>query len=53
MGALRPGGASVREYEFIYIIQPDAMPEREQEIHGRGTSTLCFAPWGSRILKPA
>jgi small subunit ribosomal protein S6 len=25
----------VREYEFVYVIQPDATPEREAEIHQR------------------
>ncbi len=58
MGALRPGGASVREYEFIYIIQPDAMPEREQEIHNRVDGIISQAAgthllrddWGKRKL---
>ncbi len=25
----------MREYEFVYVIQPDALPEREAEIHQR------------------
>mgnify|MGYP003444833840 CR=1 FL=1 len=25
----------MREYEFVYVIQPDATPEREAEIHQR------------------
>jgi len=48
----------VREYEFIYIIQPDAMPEREQEIHDRVDGVISQAAgthllrddWGKRKL---
>jgi small subunit ribosomal protein S6 len=48
----------VREYEFVYIIQPDATPEREKEIHSRldeavarseGT-VLLRDDWGKRRL---
>ncbi len=48
----------MREYEFVYIIQPDATPEREKEIHSRldeavarseGT-VLLRDDWGKRRL---
>jgi small subunit ribosomal protein S6 len=48
----------VREYELVYIIQPDATPEREKEIHSRldeavarseGT-VLLRDDWGKRKL---
>jgi small subunit ribosomal protein S6 len=48
----------VREYELIYIIQPDATPEREKEIHSRidegiaraGGTFLLRDDWGKRKL---
>jgi small subunit ribosomal protein S6 len=48
----------VREYEFIYIIQPDATPEREKEIQARvekeivagGGQILLWDDWGKRKL---
>ncbi len=48
----------MREYEFVYIIQPDATPEREAEIHGRldqiieaaGSQVLLRDDWGKRKL---
>jgi small subunit ribosomal protein S6 len=48
----------VREYELVYLIQPDATPEREKEIHSRldeavarseGT-VLLRDDWGKRRL---
>ncbi len=38
----------MREYELIYVIQPDATEEREAEIHGRIDQTIERA--GSRVL---
>jgi small subunit ribosomal protein S6 len=48
----------VREYELVYIIQPDATPEREKEIHtrlddalARSEGTLLLRDdWGKRRL---
>jgi small subunit ribosomal protein S6 len=48
----------VREYELIYVIQPDATPEREKEIHSRlddaiarsGGTVLLRDDWGKRRL---
>ncbi len=48
----------MREYEFIYIIQPDATPEREKEIQSRvekeivagGGQILLWDDWGKRKL---
>ena len=48
----------MREYELIYVIQPDASEEREQEIHGRADSAiqggqgliLLRDDWGRRKL---
>ena len=48
----------MREFELIYVIQPDATPEREQEIHGRadrviedaGSRVLLWEDWGKRKL---
>jgi small subunit ribosomal protein S6 len=48
----------VREYELVYIIQPDATPEREKEIHSRiddaiaraGGTFLLRDDWGKRKL---
>jgi small subunit ribosomal protein S6 len=48
----------VREYELIYVIQPDATAEREQEIHARtdgliasgGAQVLLRDDWGKRKL---
>jgi small subunit ribosomal protein S6 len=48
----------VREYEFIYIIQPDATSEREAEIHSKvdevvsraGATHLLRDDWGKRKL---
>jgi small subunit ribosomal protein S6 len=49
----------VREYELIYVIQPDATPEREQEIHSRADEfiegsgsarVLLRDDWGKRKL---
>jgi small subunit ribosomal protein S6 len=48
----------VREYEFIYIIQPDAASERETEIHAKvdavvsraGATHLLRDDWGKRKL---
>ncbi len=48
----------MREYEFVYIIQPDATPDREAEIHGRldriieaaGSQVLLRDDWGKRKL---
>jgi small subunit ribosomal protein S6 len=48
----------VREYELVYIIQPDAAPEREKEIHtrlddalARSEGTLLLRDdWGKRRL---
>ena len=48
----------MREYELIYIIQPDATPEREKEIHSRiddgiaraGGTFLLRDDWGKRKL---
>jgi small subunit ribosomal protein S6 len=48
----------VREYEFVYVIQPDATPEREAEIHQRIDSVvsdqkgrfLLRDDWGKRRL---
>ncbi|MFQ5513276.1 MAG: 30S ribosomal protein S6 [Myxococcota bacterium] len=48
----------MREYEFIYVIQPDATPEREKEIHARvddvlargGGTYLIRDDWGKRKL---
>ena len=38
----------MREFELIYVIQPDATPDREQEIHGRADTVIEGA--GSRVL---
>lgn len=48
----------MREYEFVYVIQPDATPEREAEIHQRIDSVvsdqkgrlLLRDDWGKRRL---
>ncbi len=49
----------MREYELIYVIQPDATPEREQEIHSRADEliegsgsarVLIRDDWGKRKL---
>ena len=49
----------MREYELIYVIQPDATPEREQEIHSRAdefiegsgsAQVLLRDDWGKRKL---
>jgi len=48
----------VREYEFVYVIQPDATPEREAEIHQRIDAVvadqkgrfLLRDDWGKRRL---
>ncbi len=49
----------MREYELIYVIQPDATPEREQEIHSRADEfiegsgsarVLLRDDWGKRKL---
>ncbi len=48
----------MREYELIYVIQPDATPEREGEIHTRvdeaidrsGGAPLLRDDWGKRKL---
>jgi small subunit ribosomal protein S6 len=48
----------VREYELIYILQPDATPEREKEIQSRietqisggGGQILLWDDWGKRKL---
>ncbi len=48
----------MREYEFVYIIQPDATPEREAEVHTRieeavtrgGGQFLLRDDWGKRKL---
>jgi small subunit ribosomal protein S6 len=48
----------VREYELIYIVQPDAAPEREKEIQSRvekeivegGGQILLWDDWGKRKL---
>ena len=48
----------MREYELVYVIQPDATPEREQEIHtradglieGAGSRVLLRDDWGKRKL---
>jgi small subunit ribosomal protein S6 len=48
----------VREYELIYIVQPDATPEREKEIQSRvekeivegGGQILLWDDWGKRKL---
>lgn len=48
----------MREYEFVYVIQPDATPEREAEIHGRidqvigdhNGRLLLRDDWGKRRL---
>ena len=48
----------MREFELIYVIQPDATPEREQEIHARadgliegaGSRVLLREDWGKRKL---
>jgi small subunit ribosomal protein S6 len=48
----------VREYELIYLIQPDATPERQKEIHSRvdeivaqqGGMLLLRDDWGKRKL---
>ena len=48
----------MREHELIYVIQPDATPEREQEIHDRVDSVIDGASgrvllrddWGKRKL---
>jgi small subunit ribosomal protein S6 len=52
------GRITVREYELVYIIQPDASPEREKEIQSRvddiisrnGGTTLHWDDWGKRKL---
>jgi small subunit ribosomal protein S6 len=48
----------VREYELVFIVQPDASPEREKEIQSRvddiisrnGGTTLHWDDWGKRKL---
>ncbi len=48
----------MREYELIYVIQPDATAEREQEVHARtdglleraGARVLIRDDWGKRKL---
>ncbi len=48
----------MREYELVYVIQPDATPEREEEIHDRtdalimnaGGQFLLRDDWGKRKL---
>ena len=48
----------MREHELIYVIQPDATPEREQEIHARVAKVIGDAEgqvllrddWGNRKL---
>ena len=48
----------MREFELIYVIQPDATPAREQEIHARtdaliegaGSRVLLRDDWGKRKL---
>ncbi len=48
----------MREYELVYVIQPDATSEREQEIHDRadgliagdGSRVLLRDDWGKRKL---
>jgi small subunit ribosomal protein S6 len=48
----------VREYELVYIVQPDAAPEREKEIQNRiseslsraSAITLMWDDWGKRKL---
>ena len=48
----------LREHEVIYVIQPDAAPEREQEIHDRVDTAISEAKgqfllrddWGKRKL---
>ena len=48
----------MREYEFVYVIQPDATPEREAEIHQRIDTVvsdqkgrfLLRDDWGKRRL---
>jgi small subunit ribosomal protein S6 len=48
----------VREYEFIYIVHPDATPERAKEIQARveqgitsgGGQILLWDDWGKRKL---
>jgi small subunit ribosomal protein S6 len=48
----------MREYELIYIVQPDASPEHEKEIQTRveeliargGGTTLLWDDWGKRKL---
>ncbi|MEE8558270.1 MAG: 30S ribosomal protein S6 [Myxococcota bacterium] len=48
----------MREYELIYVIQPDASPEREKEINSRlddaiarsGGTVLLRDDWGKRKL---
>ena len=48
----------MREYELVYVIQPDATPEREQEIHARAdglieagdSRVLLRDDWGKRKL---
>ncbi len=48
----------MREYELVYVIQPDATPEREQEIHARADGVIEAADsqvllrddWGKRKL---
>ncbi len=48
----------MREYELVYLIQPDATPERQKEVHGRldeivaqqGGIVLLRDDWGKRKL---
>ncbi len=48
----------MREYELVYVIQPDATPEREEEIHDRTDALIMNAggrfllrdDWGKRKL---
>jgi small subunit ribosomal protein S6 len=48
----------LREYEFVYVVQPDATPEREAEIHSRidqvvadhNGRLLLRDDWGKRRL---
>ena len=48
----------MREYELVYVIQPDATPEREDEIHARVDGAveggqgrpLLLDDWGKRKL---
>jgi len=50
---------SLRESELVYVVQPDAEPEREAEVHGKvdevvsatdGAEVLMRDDWGKRKL---